>query len=473
MCSEIKTLQQSLRAFAKKHGGVVQRSEEWKALRMQTVGGSEIASLLGCNPYCSQLQLLGQKAGLISRDGGGPACHWGTLFEPITERLVELELGTQIIGSDIHISGREQGFPHHANSPDGYCVVRLGREDSGQLCVLRAGDDAPAVPALALLEFKAPYRRRPRGQLPAHYRPQLQSGLALSPHVSLCLFVDAVYRLCCIEDLPAAGGAADGDYAVGYHRDRIPFRAPPAVWGVVLICEPLSHANEEKGESAAGQDDKTGRDSKDGKDSKDSKKEAPSERGDEEAASGQSGEETAGFLPIDDLAAAGTATIDRALRMVVQGDWRARYGEPVWSGHAPSPQTLPQPLPDERPVGYLPWKLFELHWHGETRDPNFASAVLPLLEQFAADRARIAESEDPLSTYAAICRERRKAVPKKAGAPEQPEENPCAGMYDAEGSPLDCGSTSVPPRSPPAARRLLPSADDEQVSYADMYDGVC
>ena len=61
------------------------------------VGGSEIAALLGWNYYCSFRQLLRDKSGGEERSPVGIACWWGTVFEPVSERLVEIDCGTTCI----------------------------------------------------------------------------------------------------------------------------------------------------------------------------------------------------------------------------------------------------------------------------------------------------------------------------------------------------------------------------------------
>ena len=247
-----------IRAHVSKFEAGVQGGDEWKSRRMRTVGGSELATLLGENPYSSAAQLLGRKLGFNNSDPG-EACWWGTMFEAVSERLVELECGTKTYGTGIHMHVPEL-IEGHANSPDGFCVVVLAEDEAPpgggppRMSLARGLEDprvvaAPerAVVLPALLELKAPYRRIPDGRPPKHYRAQVQSGIALSqPAVALGLFCEVSYRLCTLEQMDAPPPRA-AEYCTHYHAKDVTRREPPQwtgplAWGVTAVYAPYTVA---------------------------------------------------------------------------------------------------------------------------------------------------------------------------------------------------------------------------------------
>ena len=234
-----KALEQYLEEFVCLFAGRPrQRSAAWLALKSTSIGGSELAGLLGMSPYSSVVKVVSEKAGLRRWTGGGVACWWGSMFESAIERYVELDCGTTLYGTDVNIpSPPSSGLRGcHANSPDGYGVVRLQWEGGEWALRTTARGAAPAEPGaltktcVALFEFKCPYRRKPTGKIPRHYFPQVWSGLALSPIASYAVFVDAVFRKCSLLVL------GDGrQYDTDYHSKDAPApryrKRPEAPWG--------------------------------------------------------------------------------------------------------------------------------------------------------------------------------------------------------------------------------------------------
>lgn len=233
-----------------------QRSEAWLAGRAGTIGSSELAALMGMNPYQGLAATVASKAGLKGWTGGGVACWWGTFFEPAAEALLAVEVGSTPKGTDISVPA---AFAGHAGSPDGYCVVGAYRdpEHGGAWSLVTTdaaaqarAEEAAVVRQIVLLEFKCPYRRMPKGDIPKHYRPQLWSGLALAPIAHRALFVDTAFRKCALADLgPSA--AYDWDY----HRERRPERWGGAyAWGLAAVYAPAPAARRKRAapEGAAG-----------------------------------------------------------------------------------------------------------------------------------------------------------------------------------------------------------------------------
>lgn len=161
--------------------GIAQHSAEWHAAKTYTIGGSQIATLMGKNHFSSVSDIILSKIGVEPRRSS-MIIHWGLLFEQLNKRYVEHDKSTKIIGSDIFVPGP----PNTSYSPDGLAVIE--RE--------------PGKYVRALLEFKCPFSRVPDGRIPQHYVPQVKFGLDILREVTdIGLFVDAVFRRCLWGDL--------------------------------------------------------------------------------------------------------------------------------------------------------------------------------------------------------------------------------------------------------------------------------
>lgn len=219
-----------LKAFVARHvGGSTQRSAAWYTAIGVTIGGSEIAAVMGWNPYRSRADIVADKSGAaVGWDGGSIACWWGTMFEDVTARFIEIDCGTDVLGSEICI----RAIPGHRNSPDGYAVIGMYLADSEWKIWTTDCDFPPEIYYIAMIEIKSPYRRFP-DKIPRYYLPQVWSGLTVSPVCHFGLFVDGLYRRCALADL-----GPDGTYDKGYHSiDKKPLGAPSA-WGLTGVYAP-------------------------------------------------------------------------------------------------------------------------------------------------------------------------------------------------------------------------------------------
>lgn len=363
------------------HTAFRQRSEAWAARRRDAIGGSELATVLGLNPYDDVAGMVGKKLGLLPRGGGNLPCLWGTFFEAVVERVVGLDLGTPLWGTDICVPV-PPGQPLagvHANSPDGYAILHLCRRaggaawdivtaaaprgttftasstgpDDGIPETLRGAPEPGGAPdeerdVAALLEFKCPFSRLPTGGVPPQYAPQVQSGLAVSPAAGVGLFVDAVFRRCRLDELgpgrgwrphprdrPWAGALAWGVAAIYGAAPPEGVPAPPVDLGAVddsALAERLGLGGR-------------------------------AEPGPVCFADGRGGE--AGAPAEEGLAAAAAAT-----------------------------------RPGETLVAVLPWKLFELHYVPVAREPGFLARVAEPVLAAAAALRRVAAAPRPALAYA-------------------------------------------------------------------------
>jgi len=165
----------------------VQKSKEWYAIKQTTIGGSEIATVLGSNPFSSVKKLIAEKVGIGNKFNGCTATHWGNLFEHITKKWGEIILK---MPRSIKEAGSIQGvIDRQRYSPDGLGVVQL-------VCL-----DETKEYFIVLFEFKAPLSSIPSGTIPKHYIPQIQTGLLSIPIAETSIFINNCYRMCALSDL--------------------------------------------------------------------------------------------------------------------------------------------------------------------------------------------------------------------------------------------------------------------------------
>src|SRR5690606_34442729 len=65
-----------------------QKTPEWYAIKQTTIGGSEIATAIGKNPYESPFGLIRSKK--IDNFTGNDATTWGTIMEDVTKNWAEI-----------------------------------------------------------------------------------------------------------------------------------------------------------------------------------------------------------------------------------------------------------------------------------------------------------------------------------------------------------------------------------------------
>lgn len=154
--------------------GITPRTAEWLEARRHKIGGSSLAAVQGTSPYENVQSLINSKLGLTAARPRLPM-QWGVLFEPILRAHAEEEFECKIIGHDSFILGP----PCTAYSPDGLAAVILDGE------VRRA-----------LFEFKCPFMRKPSGEIPDYYVPQVKMGLDIISAADTAIFVEGVFRRC-------------------------------------------------------------------------------------------------------------------------------------------------------------------------------------------------------------------------------------------------------------------------------------
>ena len=205
----------AFKAFLQEHQtGLKQRSPAWVKARKHTIGASEIAALTRASPFDTPSSLLHKK--LHPPDlSNNVACAWGRLFESFARAYIEWKHNTQVFGHTISLN-LAKTHPLYGKvtcSPDGY---------------FQALDES-----LVLLEIKCPFTRKIAvNKIPALYRDQVQTGLALSGElVTKGLFVDCCFRLCSLSQL-----GMNLDYNPTQHYQRPRTKSPfPQAWGICIL----------------------------------------------------------------------------------------------------------------------------------------------------------------------------------------------------------------------------------------------
>ena len=206
----------AFKAFLKeRQTGLVQRSKAWVKARKHTIGASEIAVLTGASPFGTPASLIRKK--LHPPDlSNNVACAWGKLFESFARAYIEWKHNTLVFGSTISLN-LAKDHPLYGKvtcSPDGYFQALDG--------------------SIVLLEFKCPLKRKIAvHKIPALYRDQIQTGLALSGElVTKGLFVDCCFRMCSLFQLGMNLTHNTGPHYGAIHKPKTPF---PQAWGICIL----------------------------------------------------------------------------------------------------------------------------------------------------------------------------------------------------------------------------------------------
>lgn len=182
-----------------------QGSALWLARRKFTIGGSEIATVMGVNPYNSVNSLVAEKTGLSKTPfTGNIATRWGRLFEQVTASFIHNMMQLQYKIFEFS-SIPSLTIPHQAYSPDGISIANITCTEEIEESIYCTETKKTSVKItlndyiaelLVLFEFKSPLKSIPSTAIPKHYIPQVQAGLAAFPMCDLAIFVNNCYRKC-------------------------------------------------------------------------------------------------------------------------------------------------------------------------------------------------------------------------------------------------------------------------------------
>ena len=206
----------TFKAFLKAHEtGLIQRTPAWVKARKHTIGASEMAVLTRASPFDTPASLVRKKLHPINLSQN-VACAWGRLFELFAREYIEWKHDTKVFGHTISLN-LAKSHPLYGKvtcSPDGY---------------FQALDKS-----LILLEIKCPFKRKiATNKIPAVYRDQLQTGLALSGEfVTKGLFVDCCFRMCSLTQLGLNLNHNPTHHHHTFYRAKTPF---PQAWGICIL----------------------------------------------------------------------------------------------------------------------------------------------------------------------------------------------------------------------------------------------
>jgi len=157
-----------------------QRSKEWFAIRKLSIGGSEISTIIGQNPYQKKEHLIYSK--LNDKFESNIFTLWGTLFENITVHIIK---DFMICGnSNIELSSLPGIIDRQRYSPDSIGIVKM---IDGEYKII-------------LFEFKSPSNRFPGDNIPYYYIPQIKTGLCSIKECDMGIFIDTLYKICMLKE---------------------------------------------------------------------------------------------------------------------------------------------------------------------------------------------------------------------------------------------------------------------------------
>jgi hypothetical protein len=162
-----------LNAFFEKYKYLpCQNSKQWLEERKFFIGGSEMGTIAGTNPYKDILGLIKGHLG-IEVFSGNINTYWGSILEDYTVQILETKWNC-----DIKETGSLPGvIPEQKYSPDGLVYLEF-------------------LDQIVLLEIKNAIRRVANGKVPAPYKSQIYTGLDTIPIADRALFIDSMFRRC-------------------------------------------------------------------------------------------------------------------------------------------------------------------------------------------------------------------------------------------------------------------------------------
>lgn len=201
-----------------------QGTDEWKLLREDFIGGSEVSTILKQNKNKTVSKLIMGKLG-FDKFKGNVITHWGNVFEEMIRLHCEEVFTCSIreTGSIPYVDG------YLSYSPDGLAVVPTNKlkERFGSLTDgININDPAQLV----LFEFKCPHSRIASEEVPEHYWPQVNIGMNIIDMMETAIFVQATYRRCSFTSLKY-----NRQHTSYGHFKRADTSSPPVECGFMVI----------------------------------------------------------------------------------------------------------------------------------------------------------------------------------------------------------------------------------------------
>lgn len=221
-----------------------QGSKEWLDSRLETIGGSEISTIMGLNPYQNIKKLITQKLGITNFVKSAPL-WFGNILEYPLQKYTEL-----IFNTDIYETGsipfKKSKFIKY--SPDGIAVIKKDKLQKiykdFDIINNRSNFDNSLEELkdelIILFEFKNPYMRViKQNEIPIYYKPQPQLGLEVIDICEASIFIESVFRFCSYNDIISS----NYKYNTRYHYDKIRYNNKPICYSAFSLYYEKNNEN--------------------------------------------------------------------------------------------------------------------------------------------------------------------------------------------------------------------------------------
>ena len=99
--------------------------EEWLEMRKNSIGGSEVASVVGLSRWKTPFEVWGEKTGLVkSKNEQTEAMKWGTILEPVIRKEFAVRNGFDVVEAKYVFAHKDYGFM--TANIDGYVEMADG-----------------------------------------------------------------------------------------------------------------------------------------------------------------------------------------------------------------------------------------------------------------------------------------------------------------------------------------------------------
>jgi len=227
--------EKALADFLDKHKDLPEQgTQEWLDARTYFIGGSSMATILGCNPYQNEKKLIKQRIGLDSFKGFA-ATWFGNLMEGAITDYVNNQYNCRIYETGSIECTKNKNMSY---SPDGLAIIKkqnlnvLDKFHHEHIKNTSLFNDNHEDDDLTVLfEFKCPYKRVPHlTEIPEYYLPQPLLGMDIIDICEVGIFIEAIYRFCSLDDIQY-----NNKYHTKYHNDKITLTNNPIYYGFILI----------------------------------------------------------------------------------------------------------------------------------------------------------------------------------------------------------------------------------------------
>jgi len=225
--SSIKSKQEILTEFLYKYKDLPkQGSAEWLNQRKFTVGGSQIATIMGINKYENLRSFVKTKMPFYKFKKEAPL-WFGNLMEPCIEQFVEIEYDTKTYETGSLPCDFNKYLSY---SPDGICIISKDKlKNILKQHNLKLQEIPEGKENIVLLEFKSPFMRKIKhGEIPEYYLPQPLLGMEIINISELSIFIECVFRFCSYSDL------FNNKYSY-YHYDKERYENEAIMYSAISI----------------------------------------------------------------------------------------------------------------------------------------------------------------------------------------------------------------------------------------------